>query len=531
MHHSITLSRRTVAFAIVVALGASLALIPTSPAGAATRTLRVIAVGDSYASGEGAIGSGWTNAFCHRSSLAAPQNAAGQLATLRPVSFSSLACSGSITGSAIGAGATAPSGPKTLLGGSGQLAGVGLPGERIDGLTMSIGGNDLGFAGIVAACMDPFSDCSTNPAVTGPLGAAFGSLPARLDAVAAAVQGSGKITPGTVQNVFVTEYPDPTTGPWGARCGSPLAPAFQGLDGVSAAEATFASAALVAPLNAALAGMVSRANAAPGTHPVWHFVTGISARYVTHGYCTGGGSPAIHAWFVPRYISTPVDSATSQGDAMGTMHPNDLGQRESGAAMFGAMRFLTDSLSVQVASSATPIIGVPVNLDVTVRTSAGTAAVGASVTVDGVVRGVTDQAGRLTTTESFATTGSHVVSADLDPYPVSNGSIQVIGKTYTATSTPNPIPVGSTISSLTVTAVDEAGGTIPGTFMFEAPNVTTITVQSGVAKANVLIKKGWDWEIGPDDKPVKMLVCPTLSFVPDNQSIFDPGDFSDLVNC
>jgi PASTA domain len=65
------------------------------------------------------------------------------------------------------------------------------------------------------------------------------------------------------------------------------------------------------------------------------------ARFASHGYCTGGGSPVPWAVPNPRFISTPVDSLTSQNDLGGVMHPNDLGQRAIGAALYEATRFLT----------------------------------------------------------------------------------------------------------------------------------------------------------------------------------------------
>src|SRR4051812_25261257 len=53
------------------------ALVFAAPAaGAATASLSLAAAGDSYASGEGAIGRAWIDAGCHRSSLAGPEDAA-----------------------------------------------------------------------------------------------------------------------------------------------------------------------------------------------------------------------------------------------------------------------------------------------------------------------------------------------------------------------------------------------------------------------------------------------------------------------
>jgi hypothetical protein len=509
------------------------------PAAAATSPLRVFAVGDSYASGEGAKGPGnWINASCHQSALAAPRNAAGQLSALRPVSFTSLACSGATTGSGLGSGAGAPSPAQSLLGPGGQLAAVGFAGERIDALSISIGGNDIGFSGIVTNCMVPFNDCSLDPTVTGPLAAALASnsLPARLDAVTAAIQGPGKTVPGAVQNVFVTAYPDPTTGVFGVRCGFYPAIPFEGFDGVSVSEATFASASVVAPLNAALAAWVGRANAAPGSHPVWHFVGGTVAPFATHGYCTGGGTPLPFVdpffWATianPRFIATPVDSLTSQGDVMGTAHPNDLGQQAIANALFSDERFLADPLSVLVTTPTAPVIGSSTTVTVNARTSRNTAAVGASVFIDGAFRGITNQAGDLVIPGVvFNSIGGHTVTVDLNPYPMATRTIQVQGLSYTVTASPNPIPVNRLIS-LSLAARDSAGALVPGTFT--AVGANTVTVASG-ATATVTIKPKYTSYYDADfGGLVREMVCPTLTFTPAAGSPFSARDVSDLMDC
>ncbi len=303
--------RAAVALSFVLSV-VGCALFAPGAAHAAVRPLTIAAVGDSYASGEGAMGGAWLNAACHRSALAAPEDAARRLDSL--AGFSSFACSGATTSS--------------LLGPTGQLA--MLPSGPIDALTISIGGNDLGFAGIVTSCMLP-SDCTV---LDSTVTAALAALPGRL----AAVLGS---VPGNVRHVFLTGYPDPTTGVFGTRCGSIWSPGFEGLEGISEAEADWASKRVVARLNATLAAAVAATNAAPGPHPVFHFVAA-APRFATHGYCTGVGSPAPWALPNPRFISTPLDSLTSQGDVMGTMHPNDLGQRAIGEALADAMQFLRD---------------------------------------------------------------------------------------------------------------------------------------------------------------------------------------------
>src|SRR4029079_11138730 len=98
-----------------------------------------------------------------------------------------------------------------------------------------------------------------------------------------------------------------------------------------------------------LATAVTAANATPGPHPQFHFVTGISSRYVGHGYCAGV-SLAIWNSVVPRFVNNPGDSLTSQGDILGTMHPNPAGQAPTAAAMFDAMHFLLDPAQVSVST-------------------------------------------------------------------------------------------------------------------------------------------------------------------------------------
>jgi hypothetical protein len=309
-HH---LQRRLI-LGVCTILGATGVVGLAVPASAAAPPMTVIAVGDSYASGEGAIGPGWINPTCHESPLAAPRDAANQLNAFRPTSFISFACTAATTSVVRGQLASIPLGP-------------------VEALTMSVGGNDIGFGSIITTCL--ISDCTTlDASVTLALSSIPGGLPSRLANVFAAV-------PGNVRHVFITEYPDPTTGQSGALCGTATAPAFQGFETITATEAAWASSRVIGRLNAVIATAVAAANNQAGPHPSFHFVTGISARFATHGYCTGGGSPAPWTWFNPRYIATPLDSLSSQLDEKGSMHPNDLGQREIAAALFDAMRFLT----------------------------------------------------------------------------------------------------------------------------------------------------------------------------------------------
>jgi hypothetical protein len=288
-------------------------LAVATPARAAAPVMNIWAVGDSYASGQGAMHPqyGWDSPSCYRSRLAGPQDAANQLSQWRPTTFMSLACSGATT-----------AGVMSQLG--------GLPSGPIHALTMSVGGNDIGFASIVGACLG-LPDCSV---MDGDVDVSLFNLTPRLAALFAAV-------PQNVEHVFVTEYPDPTTSLFGLPCGNPLAPGFEGLEGISDVEATWASLRVVGRLNATVSAAVTAANNRPGAHPSFQFVTGVSARFAEHGYCNGFPSPNPVLWPNNRYINTPADSVAKQGDALGSMHPNDLGQREIAAALVDAMRYLT----------------------------------------------------------------------------------------------------------------------------------------------------------------------------------------------
>ena len=511
-HTMSSILRSAVVFVVSVSTLTVAALVglPARPAAAAAKPLTVVAVGDSYASGEGAIGSGWTDPVCHLSSLAAPANAAGLLNAVRTTSFSSFACSGATT-------ATVAT----------QL--TSLPSTPIDALTMSVGGNDIGFAGIVTTCMSPFPDCTAlDPVVSS----AVAALPMRLNGPT----GLFTAVPSNVSNVFVTEYPDSTTGLFGLRCGNPLSPSSFGMEGVTLNEAEWASTRVIAPLNAALATAVATANAAPGAHPQFHFVTGISSRFASHGYCAGA-SLAIWNVFIPRFVNNLADSLASQGDVRGTMHPNPMGQAAIGAALFDAMRFLLDPAQVAVTTPSTPVAGVATPITVTVTNTAGRPLPGAMVAFDGVNAGTTDLTGRLSTSWVFSAAGSRTVTADLDPYTVGSTTIAVAPASYRVTSSPSPIGLG-TLAQLSLRADNVmTNQLVAGTFTVSSRS-GTFTVPSGGSVANVTIsdtrRTTRTCEPNDLDKWVcgmhTTVTCPTVYFVPALPA-YIPADVSYLVAC
>lgn len=520
---------------IIPGLAALATIIPlfAGPASAAISPapLNIVAVGDSYASGDGDIGSGWIDAPCERSAGAAPEQAAEQLNGDRPVTFTSFACLNGV----IEGGTPA----ENLLGPGGQLSQVDPSGTSpVDALTISVGGNDIGFTDILTACMVPGNSCSTDPNVTGELTAGLNNLKSELPGLISYLNGRTDI-----DNIFLTAYPDPTTGPGGVRCGVPGPfPAFEDFDFITQPDAQWASTSVIAPLNTALQNAVTEADEAQNRgpdSPDWHFVAGIASAFYGHGYCTGLGlgstNPA--AWIDPRYVNTPVDSSTSQGDILGSMHPNDLGQQAIASVMYDDF---VDSplMSASVSAPSTLIAGSPQSFSVQALTFANAPVANAAILVDGNLVGHTDSNGDLDVSYTFATTGDHTITAQAAGYPDAQAVVGVQVRPYGATSNPSPIPLSS-VPSLTLTATDSGTGQlVAGTFTLKT-GAGTMTVRSGATASNVPVTiQGYTYVdetiLGPNGKPitikVKVQVCPELTFQPDS-SLYAPQDFSSLIAC
>jgi hypothetical protein len=508
-------------FAALAAATSMLAVPGASARAAITpQPLYFVALGDSYASGEGDIGSGWSIPSCDLSNGAAPQRAASQLNAVRPVIFATYACSGATVEDVL-----ANDGPLDEMDPSDNLP--------INALTISIGGNDLNFAGIVKACAAGDS-CSTDPSIGSALSTDFTNLGGTTADPGLLGQLVSKINArNDVDNVFVTEYPDPTTGPDG-RCGfGGPDPGFDGFDLITEPEAQWASASIVTPLNAALASAVNMANSAPGRHAAWHFVSGMSAAFAGHGFCTGPGSNNQTAG-VPRYFNTPTDSLLSQGNLAGSMHPNDLGQQVMANVMYQEYRS-TPLLSASVTDSAPPVAGTLANLTVQSLSFIGSPVPGATVVVDGNNVGTTDSTGTLSFNYTFPTSGWHNITVQKPGLPNGQSDIRVQSAAYTASSNPSPVPLNSVIPSLALTATDtDNGQLVAGTFTLNS-GTGTVAVPSGGSAANVKVTiLGYKTvtEVGPTGKPItiKVPICPTLKFQPSSPA-YAPKDFSSLLAC
>lgn len=212
------------------------------------RNILMVAMGDSYASGEGnprnveawLRGSGgftpyWDQDSCNRSARGGPAQAALEVEKSSPrtsVTLVYVACSGATVDRGI-------LGPQPSAGaGTSQVEQVrALIGARgIDVLTLSIGGNDVGFGSVLTTCALA-ADCPTAKATTAPLSAyrdvqtglqaRIGQLPASYARIAPCFGGpctltNGSASPGLSMSpgatVMPMPYPDITRSAEGGAC-------------------------------------------------------------------------------------------------------------------------------------------------------------------------------------------------------------------------------------------------------------------------------------------------------------------------
>lgn len=340
---------RSTRFILAAALAAGTAAIQAQPA------FRIVAVGDSYASGEGAPDGGnpadWrssqdgtperaTDGSCHRSSRAWPRLVADgfRAGTGRPVEFTSFACSG----------AEVPDLVEQEYKGVGQGCGPGLGGQlcelerrfagkQVDALLVSIGGNDVGFGPTVTHCLLA-PDCSTNPPLVEGASNDVAQGEARLAELYRKLAGKieeinqrGQVT---IHNVFLVEYPVPMRDEHGHICngGRPLPgmpwtrPTADALDTIGAREAKWATEVVIPALNRMVrqgAGLIKDGAGAP----YGFYVGGVVERFHTHGYCASN-----------RWINLLRDSIERQGDYPGAVHPNIQGHQAYRDAVLPALR-------------------------------------------------------------------------------------------------------------------------------------------------------------------------------------------------
>lgn len=202
----------------------------TATSAAFVKDYLVVALGDSYASGEGnpdvradaAGGPVWGDKKCDRSKFAPTSYAATELENRDPrtsVSYVSRACSGDTTSDLTKAG-----------GGIDQLAAAlappaGQAKRHIDMISFSVGGDDFKFSSAIASCLvNP--DCRHDPvpflsSVDAILAANAPSLPGKLKSVIDRLRDKQGPLAGMVDEstkIVMAEYPDPTQSSSGNYC-------------------------------------------------------------------------------------------------------------------------------------------------------------------------------------------------------------------------------------------------------------------------------------------------------------------------
>ncbi len=280
----------------------------------------IVAIGDSYASGEGnPVVNGvyflksaqWAyspdpamniqNAKAHRSTLAAPAQFALNLQANNPheaVTFVSVADSGATIDKGLLGSMQSNIDPTYSLPGQIDEVRQIVGSHPIDILTMSIGGNDIGFSTRVEELASNSITGKTKlSGIQDQLDTDLAALPAKYAALDQAIQGLGP------SNVLITEYPNPTRNQQGQYAPIRIA----GLPAINKADVQFADQHILTPLNQA----IETAAAANG----WVAVGGQNASFRTHGYSSSD------SWFRNVSQSLRVESTT-----IGAFHPNLKGQ-------------------------------------------------------------------------------------------------------------------------------------------------------------------------------------------------------------
>lgn len=282
------------------------------------RDLFIVSIGDSFAAGQGSPDkrreglhrARWIDRPCHRSAWAGPARAAMIIEKADPhssVTFVSFACTGA--GILDGLLKEQDKGGRTNSRQLDQL--FDTAGERtIDALLVSIGGNDVHFADLVAkAIFLPHAE-SDNGAKTlfeeGML-----ALPDRFELMAKRLTAAPN--KARVASVFITEYPDLVRDETKDFCDH-SGPVFEALHGISGAESQWALNTVIIPLNAKIREQATLRG--------WNYVGGILDKFggnspdgVAHGFCADD----------KRWVNTSRDSLKYQGDKDGTVHPNSEG--------------------------------------------------------------------------------------------------------------------------------------------------------------------------------------------------------------
>ena len=127
----VRISRVIVSAAVAVSTAGLVTAVSVMPAAGAASSVSYVALGDSYSSGLGAGSYISSSGSCDRSTNAYPEQWAGANS---PASFVSVACAGATTSDVINSQVSALSAATTLV-------------------SITIGGNDAGFSGVMETCV------------------------------------------------------------------------------------------------------------------------------------------------------------------------------------------------------------------------------------------------------------------------------------------------------------------------------------------------------------------------------------------
>jgi len=296
-------------------------LTVTAPDGAVTlaeepvtvKDILIVSIGDSVASGQGnpdiprkgSAPAKWVDKLCARSAIAGPAQAGLSIEEADPhtsVTFISFACTGAgITDGLLGKQMRASIAVPPQI----EKLRETLNGRNIDALLISVGGNDLGFADLVARCILDWN-CSKDKGALKQFREGLDNLQSRYQALNAAIVG---LQPST--KVFITEYPDMVRNELGRLCHRE--PTGDLLWGMRTDETRWASEQVITSLNT----KVSEAARQHG----WFYVGGVFERFHTHGFCAGDGV---------RWVRTFKEAEKVQG--------TDTKCKASSILSFGALR-------------------------------------------------------------------------------------------------------------------------------------------------------------------------------------------------
>lgn len=261
----------------------------------------------------------WLDRRCHRSTLSGPALAAQAFEDADPktsVTYVNLACSGAELGHLIDQTYGGMEEDGVVLQGQVQAV-ASLFGDqadngqrRIDALTMTAGLNDLDFSAIVKKCSTNvnLSGAADECVTSGGIADKLATLPAKYDRLAAAIS---TFLPGT-REVYLSDYPSSVFK--GGGCGL-LGTAGIGITEVEESAMHHWGDALNGVIRTKVLQYDSDAFR-------WNFADSLSQDFGAHAYCSSA------PWF-----TSLERSLGTQGDMVGTAHPNRAGHVQFGAIL------------------------------------------------------------------------------------------------------------------------------------------------------------------------------------------------------